>query len=189
MRIGLVLLPDEPTTRACERVSAELVRERRPRVTLGPERLAHVTLLHAELPEIDAPAAWSACEAALPRSLPLSIMGLALLSYTRPYNVPPERAPAEAATMAYLMVPCTAALRAAERASLELAWVRAGTVTTGNRDAFAPHVTAAIWDGPRWPAADDLAAEVIARGPFVARLALGVIGENGVYERTLAGGW
>lgn len=192
MRIGLVFLPDEPTTQACERLSAALVRDRRPRVTLGPGRLAHVSLLHVEVPSvdggIDADGAWAECAAALPAEVELSFMGLALLDYSTPYNVAPGAAPAAAATMAYLMVPCTEALRRAERAAAALGWVRAARITTGNGDAFAPHVTAAIWDGPRWPATEDLAAEPIARGRFGARLALGVIGENGVYERTLAGG-
>ena len=186
MRLGLVLLPEPSVSEACIATSRALVAARSARVVLDATRaLAHVSILHVELDRCDPAAAWAETEASLPREAELSGMSLALLPYTAPYNAPHDP---RTATMAYLIVPCTAALRAMEERALGLEWVRAGRVTTGNGDRFQPHVTLAIWDGAVWPARDDLAAPLARRGPFRARLALGVIGENGVYRETLHGG-
>jgi hypothetical protein len=87
--------------------------------------------------------------------------------------------------MAWLIVPATPALRAAEQTALDLAWVRRGRVTTANADRFQPHVTLAIWDGDPSPATAALPRDVLGRTGIEARLALGIIGANGVYERTL----
>lgn len=185
MRVGLVLLPEPPVSELCATTSRALVAGRGPRVVLGARALAHVSLLHVELDRCDVDAAWRETREALPLEAVLSGMGLALLPYTTPYNAPPDP---RAATMAYLIVPCTPAVRLMEERALSLGWVRAGRVTTGNGDHFQPHVTLAIWDGTVWPASEDLAAPLVHRGAFRARLALGVIVENGVYRETLASG-
>ena len=82
--------------------------------------------------------------------------------------------------MAWLIGACTPAMRAAEQAALALPFVSRANVTTSNGDRFQPHVTLAIWDGES-PSSPTLPAFEA----FDAPLALGVIGPNGVYERTL----
>ena len=51
-----------------------------------------------------------------------------------------------------------------------------------------PHVTLAIWEGLRGPETLTLPQDTVERDGVVGALALGVIGPNGVYERTLFGG-
>jgi hypothetical protein len=46
-------------------------------------------------------------------------------------------------------------------------------------------VTLAIWDDEIGPGVFGLPKDVIARTGVVGRLALGIIGPNGTYERTL----
>lgn len=184
MRLAIVLLPDAEGSAACTRYARELVAGHRPRVVLGPEALPHVTLVHVETDE-DPAIAWEETRRALPASLDLAFLALGLLRYDTPYNAPP----ADPATMAWLIVPCTSALRDAERAALGLAWVRRGAVTTSNEDAFQPHLTLAIWEGDgtagTGAGACALPRDVLGRVGVRAQLALGVIGANGAFQETL----
>jgi hypothetical protein len=176
MRLGLVYLPEKNASDACERLSAELVANRSARVQLGPGVKAHITLLHVETEE-DPASLWSEC-GSLDDCVRLDLLALAFLRYDTPYNAPP----AGPATMAWLIVPATRFLRAAEQHALALPSVRRARVTTANDDAFQPHVTVAIWEGDH-PIAPP--KELAPLKGIEARLALGTIGANGVYERTL----
>lgn len=176
MRLGLVYLPDEQTSTACVALSERLVHGGKARVVLGTAKLAHVTVLHVESAE-DPKTFWDEARA-LPSELPLSFVALAFLRYDTPYNAPP----APAATMAWLIVHPTMALRDVEQRALALPFVVRSEVTTGNGDRFQPHVTTAIWEGGIIALSE---APELATRAFVGRLALGVIGPNGVYERTL----
>src|SRR4051794_6590970 len=112
MRLGLVYLPDEVSSRRCVELSQALVRGRNPRVVLGEGRWPHVTLLHVET-EAAAGELWAEAKPVLPVTLPMAFAALAFLRYERPYNAPAATS-AGPATMAYVIVPCTAALRSAE---------------------------------------------------------------------------
>ncbi|MEI2616642.1 MAG: hypothetical protein V9F06_03230 [Thermomicrobiales bacterium] len=190
MRLGLVYLPDPESMARCVALSESLARGQKARVVLGDGRVPHVTLLHVETNGAGAAEAlWREAVASLPKAMLMSFRALAFLRYDRPYNAPdnaPDGAPP--ATMAYLIVPCTKALREAEERALSLPFVRGVTVTTGNGERFMPHVTLAIWEGLRGPETLTLPQDTVERDGVVGALALGVIGPNGVYERTLFGG-
>lgn len=198
MRLGLVYLPDPESMARCVALSESLARGQKARVVLGEGRVPHVTLLHVETNGAGAAEAlWREAVASLPKAMLMSFRALALLRYDRPYNAP-DNAPRQSAdnapdgappaTMAYLIVPCTKALREAEERALSLPFVRGVTVTTGNGERFMPHVTLAIWEGLRGPETLTLPQDTVERDGVVGALALGVIGPNGVYERTLFGG-
>lgn len=179
MRLGLVYLPDVRASAAAVRCAEGLVAGRTPRVVLGPTRLPHITLLHLET-EIDPARLW-ADASGLDARLSYRIRALDLLRYDTPYNAPP----APPATMAWLMVEGSPALLEAERRAMAMPSVAAaGRVTTANGERFVPHLTIAIWEGPPASTSAALPAE-LAETSFEARLALGVIGANGVYERSL----
>ena len=178
MRLGLVLLPDAAASDGCVRYAQALVVGRAPRAVLGAGALAHVTLLHVETDQ-DPELLWEEARGALPAECRLDILALGLLRYDTPYNAPA----AAPATMAWLIAACSRALREAEQAALSLPFVRRARVTTANGEIFQPHVTLAIWDGETPPCATVLPKELFTSAS--ARLALGVIGPNGVYERTL----
>lgn len=185
MRLGLVYLPDEVSSQRCVELSQALVRGREARVVLGEGRWPHVTLLHVETAAAAAEL-WAEAKGALPATLPLAFAALAFLPYERPYNAPATMGAAPA-TMAYVIVPCTAALRSAEERALALPFVQRAEVTTGNGDRFMPHVTAALWEGEVGPEQVLLGRGAIER-EVSGTLALGVIGAHGVYARTLFGG-
>ncbi len=175
MRLGLVLLPPPAFSRTCADFARALVVDRTPRVVLGGDALAHVTLVHVET-DRDPVDVWNAFRGVLPASLPIQVQALGLLRYDVPYNAPP----AAPATMAWLMIPGTPALRAAEQTAI-------GAIdlppTTGIHDQFQPHMTIAIWEGEVPPALAVLPRDLFQT--VEATLALGVIGPNGTYQRTL----
>lgn len=184
MRLGLVYLPAAATSDAMVSFARELVVGREARMVVGENALPHLTLLHVET---DASPAllFEAAKAKLPARLRFDVVSLGLLRYDTPYNADP----APPATMAWLLVPCTEALRAAERVSLGLPGFRNANVTTGNGDAFVPHLTIAMWEGHLPPTTfAPTRDDVFAKG-IEGALALGVIGKNGTFERVLAGGW
>lgn len=183
MRLGLVYLPDATSSDACVTLSEALVRSVRPRVTLGRDGQPHVTLLHIET-DVDPAACWRAFAERVPHEATMAFAALAFLRYDVAYNAPPATLPG---TMAYLIVPCTTELRAAEERALECDVVRASRVTTGNGVRFMPHVTVAIWDGECVPSDVVLSPTVVGRAGVIGRLALGAIGPNGAYERTFFG--
>lgn len=182
MRLGLVYLPDAASSEACVRLSSRLVERGVPRVTLGPGRLPHVSIVHVES-DADPGLLWREAERALPKQLTMTFAALAFLPYTEPYNA--AHAVLAPHHMAYLIVPCTSALRDAEAAALTLPEVSRTGTTTGNGDDFMPHVTAAIWEGQAPSDLLALSSDVVPRRGVVGSLALGVIGPNGVYERTV----
>ncbi len=150
------------------------------RAVVGPAALPHVTLLHVESDE-DPAAVWREAEAAIAHELPIELLCLGLLRYDTPYNAPA----APPGTMAWIIVPCTRALREAEQTARALPFARRANVTTSNDDRFQPHVTLAIWDGESAPGTAVLPKELFGGRSVRARLALGVIGANGTYERSL----
>jgi hypothetical protein len=178
VRLGLVLLPEQGASDACVRYARALALGRPARVVLGPGALPHVSLLHVETDE-DPAALWNEARAALDASYRLDVLALGMLRYDTPYNAPA----ASPATMAWLIVPCSSALRAAERTAISLPFVRRARVTTANGEIFQPHVTLAIWERETPPPVTVLPKELFTN--IEARLALGVIGANGVYERSL----
>lgn len=173
-----MLLPDVGVSDACVRFARELVAERTPRAVVGPSALPHVSLLHVET-NADPGELWKEAEASLPPAVRIDVLALGLLRYDTPYNAPA----ADPATMAWLIVPCSAALRDAEQKALALPSVRRAEVTTANGDLFQPHLTLAIWDGESPPCAATLPKPLFS--PVEARLALGEIGPNGTYRRSL----
>lgn len=180
MRLGLVLLPDEASSASCVRFAEMIVGDRTPRVVVGPEALPHITLLHIESDE-DPAMLWREAKDAIAPAFSLDVLALGLLRYDTPYNAPA----ADPATMAWLIIPCSRALREAEQIALGLPMVSRSRVTTGNGDLFQPHVTLAIWDGETPPYSAVLPFEVFGGKRMPARLALGEIGPNGTYRRTL----
>lgn len=179
MRIGLVLLPTETTARELEALSQRVAPDApSTRVVLGPGRAAHVTLLHVESDD-DPEILWREAARTLPHRIEVDPVGLAMLHYAVPYNAPP----APPGTMAWLILQTTPTLRAAETAALALPSLRGRPIPTGNGARFQPHVTLAIWEGAAPPSVWLLPEPL--RPPFEATLALGVIGPNGVYARTL----
>lgn len=179
MRLGLVLLPERRASDACVQVATDLVRGRAARALVGPGALPHVTLVHVESDE-DPAVLWREAAAAIAPEHVLDFLCLGLLRYDVPYNAPP----AAPGTMAWIIIPCARALRDAEQIALGLPFVGRSQVTTGNGDRFQPHVTLAIWDGEGAVEAAALPRELFGGG-VRARLALGVIGANGTYERSL----
>jgi len=146
---------------------------------LGPSARAHVTLVHVESEE-DPAVLWAdATLAGLPTTCPVDVLSLGLLRYDTPYNAPAS----SPATMAWLILPCSRALRDAEQRATSLPFVGRARVTTSNGDRFQPHVTLAIWDGETPVEVPALPKELFTT--VSTRLALGVIGPNGVYERSL----
>lgn len=174
-----MLLPDHATSAAYVGFAESLVRDRVRRAVVGPEALPHVTLLHIESDE-DPAIFWREAEPVIPAAFSLDVLALGLLRYDTPYNAPA----AERATMAWLIIALHRALREAEQTALGLPIVARSRVTTGNGDLFQPHVTLAIWDGETPPASSALPTEIFGRR-ITARLALGEIGANGTYRRTL----
>jgi len=180
MRLGLVLLPDEEASASCVRFAEMIVGDHTPRVVVGPDALPHVTLLHIESDE-DPQTFWREAKGAIAPAFSLDVLALGLLRYDTPYNAPA----ADPATMAWLIIPCSRALREAEQIALGLPVVTRARVTTGNGDLFQPHVTLAIWDGETPPYSAVLPFEIFGGRCMTARLALGEIGANGTYRRTL----
>ena len=178
MRLGLVFLPEARVSDACVRYAQALAAGRTPRAVVGPNALPHVTLLHVETGE-DPELLWNEARGALPAQCRVDLLALGLLRYDTPYNAPA----AAPATMAWLIAACSRALRDAEQAALSLPSVRRARVTTANGEIFQPHVTLAIWDGETPPGVAVLPKDLFTT--VSTRLTLGVIGPNGVYERTL----
>lgn len=179
MRLGLVWLPPEPISARFCRFAEALTREKRPRIVVGPNKLPHLSLLHIETEE-SPETFWQEAKAALPSTCPIELFSVGVLRYDTPYNAPA----AEPASMAWLLAFCSPALRAVERASLALPSVARARLTTHNGDQFQPHFTIAIWEGVPGNI-DPLPKDIADEARFDGRLALGVIGANGVYERTL----
>ena len=154
-------------------------------MVLGAQALAHLSLLHVEAPlddDGDAARLWSEASRALPAQISFDVLALGLLRYDTPYNAPA----APPATMAWLIAPCTEPLRRAERAAVALPSFAALACTTQNADAFQPHLTIAMWEGHAAPSFEP-PADLLPSTGHTARLALGVIGANGTYVRTLHG--
>lgn len=149
-------------------------------MVVGPAARPHLSLLHVET-ELSAQRIFDEARAVLPTQCTFDVLSLGLLRYDASYNAPP----APPATMAWLMVPCSAMLRAAERAAVNLETLRGVPITTGNGDEFQPHLTIAMWEGHRAPLAFSPPIDLIPSKGVEGRLALGVIGANGVYERSL----
>jgi len=175
-RLGLVYLPTPEVSARIVRYAHALVTGLSARVVVGPAALPHLTLLHVET---DRPPAEVFAEAreTVPARCRFGIGALGLLRYDTPYNAPP----APPGTMAWLMVPCSEALRAAERAACASPAFRGMTVTTGNGDTFQPHLTIAMWDGHEAPRTFAPPADLLPCGDLEGTLALGVIGENGTF--------
>lgn len=204
MRLGLVYLPEPDVSAACVAYARALVRERTPRMVVGPGALPHLTIVHVESADAGRadgadgaggeggeggpePIARALLERALAAGVPptctFDVQALGLLRYDAPYNVPLEGASPGPATMAWLMVPCSAALRSAERAAV--AAVHPRPITTGNGDAFQPHMTIAMWEGHAG-APFEPPLELLPRAGVAGTLAVGLVGPNGTYVRTLA---
>lgn len=175
MRLGLVYLPPKDVSERLVEIAQEIARGKSTRVVLGPEKLAHLSLVHVETEE-DPALLWGEAKESAPKTCPINVLGLGLLRYDTPYNAPA----ADPATMAWLVVPCSRPLRAAEESALALPFVRRSRVTTHNGESFQPHFTIAIWDGAQTDVT--LPRDSLS---FEGHLALGVIGANGVFERTL----
>ncbi len=179
MRLGLVYLPSPEVSDLCVRYAASLVKDLSPRVVVGAQALPHLSLLHAET-DRSPDSLFAEARAAIPAYCTFDVVSLGLLRYDTPYNAPP----AAPATMAWLMVPCSEALRSAERAATALPGLSGVPITTGNGDDFQPHLTIAMWEGHTPPTTFE-PAELIPKKGIHGTLALGVIGPNGVYTRTL----
>jgi hypothetical protein len=182
MRLGLVYLPSQDVSEQCVRYAASLVRGLRPRVVVGERALPHLSLLHAETDRSPA-SLFAEARERMPLHCVFDVVSLGLLRYDTPYNAPP----APPATMAWLMVPCTEALRTAERAAVSLPGLRGVPITTGNGDDFQPHLTIAMWEGHTAPTAFE-PADLVPKKGIRGTLAVGLIGPNGVYEKTLVSG-
>ncbi len=180
MRLGLVYLPSPEVSARCVRYAESLLEGLTPRMLVGPGALPHLSLLHVES-ELPPQRLFDEALGALPPRCTFDILALGLMPYDDPYNAPP----ASPATMAWLIVPCSASLRALERAAVALAVLRGLPITTGNGDDFQPHLTIATWEGRRAPLAFAPPVDLIPTKGLEGRLALGIIGANGVYERTL----
>lgn len=180
MRLGLVYLPPPALSARMVAYAASLVEGLSVRMLVGEGALPHLTLLHLET-EATPHDLFAAAKNALPATCSFDVSALGLLRYDAPYNAEP----AGPGTMAWLMVPCAPALRAAEQAAVALPAFRDIPITTGNGDAFQPHLTIAMWDDHRAPASFAPPADLIPLAGIVGTLALGVIGKNGTYERTL----
>lgn len=181
MRLGLVYLPDTVTSARIVAYARDLARGREARVVVGPRALPHLTLVHVET-DAAPESFFAAAREALPATIRFDVVGLSLLRYDVPYNAPP----APPATMAWLVVPCTEELRRLERIAVTLAPFAGATQTTGNGDAFVPHFTIAMWEGHLPPTTFDPTRDDVFATGLTGRLALGVIGENGTFERVLA---
>ena len=179
MRLGLVYLPSPEAREHCVRFARSLVEGLTPRVVVGEGALPHLSLLHAET-ERSPERLFEEARERIALTCTFDVVSLGLLRYDAPYNAPP----AVPATMAWLMVPCTEALRAAERAAVSLPGLTGETITTGNGDDFQPHLTIAMWEGHTAPVAFE-PSDLIPRKGIPGTLALGLIGPNGVYEKTL----
>ena len=179
MRLGLVYLPSPEARDHCVRFARSLVTGLPPRVVVGERALPHLSLLHAET-DRSPEGLFAEARERIPLHCTFDVISLGLLRYDAPYNAPP----AAPATMAWLMVPCTEAIRAAERAAVSLSGLRGVPITTGNGDDFQPHITIAMWEGHTAPVAFD-PSDLIPKKGIPGTLALGLIGPNGVYEETL----
>lgn len=175
-----MLLPEREASDACVQYAQKLVAGRAARAVLGPGALPHVTLLHVETDE-DPAVVWGEAREKLAHAYVVDFLCLGLLRYDTPYNAPP----APPGTMAWIIVPCSRALREAEQTARALPFAQRSGVTTHNDDRFQPHVTLAIWDVEKAPGTLVLPRELFGGSPIGARLALGVIGANGTYERSL----
>lgn len=173
MRLGLALLLDGETETACVRYAERLTRERETLVMVGATARPHVTLLHADT-DADPNTLWEQACAALDPSYRLEMLALGLLRH----------APT-AGHMAWLIIPTTPALREAETRALALPALRGAHIATENGEYFQTHLTLAIWRGAAAPATAELAPDLIGRRDLHARLALGEIGPNGTFVRTL----
>jgi hypothetical protein len=190
MRLGLVYLPSPKISDLCVRYAASLVNDLSPRVVVGAQALPHLSLLHAET-DRSPDSLFAEARTAIPAYCTFDVVSLGLLRYDTPYNAPPApvldrrgSAPSTPATMAWLMVPCSEALRSAERAAMELPGLSGVPITTGNGDDFQPHLTIAMWEGHTPPTTFE-PAELIPKKGIQGTLALGAIGPNGVYTHTL----
>lgn len=161
------------------RFARSLVKGLSPRVVVGERALPHLSLLHVET-ERSPEDLFAEARARIAPNCTFDVLSLGLLRYDTPYHAPP----APPATMAWLMVPCTEALRAAERAAVALPGLTGETLTTGNGDDFQPHLTIAMWEGHTAPVAFE-PSDLIPKKGIPGTLALGLIGPNGVYEKTL----
>ena len=180
MRLGLVYLPSPDVSRDCVAFAESLVTSVKPRMVIGPDALPHISLLHVET-DNSPQAIFEEAREVLPTSCSFDILGLGLLRYDTPYMAPA----AGPGTMAWLVVPCTAGLRSAERVAVSLPVLRGILTTTGNGDDFQPHLTIAVWDGLVPPSSFAPPATLVPSRGLEGRLALGAIGPNGVYMRTL----
>jgi hypothetical protein len=182
MRLGLVYLPSPELSVAFESFALALTAHVQRRMVLGPEAQAHLSLLHVEAPlrnDGDAERLWTEAAQALPAQVRFDLLALGLLRYDTPYNAPP----APPATMAWLIAPCTQALRSAERAAVALPSFASLGCTTQNADAFQPHFTIAMWEGYAAPTFEPPA--FLPSTQHTGHLALGEVGPNGTYVRTL----
>lgn len=174
MRLALVYLFDPEIARACVRFAATIAAGRAAVACLGEHALPHLTLLHADTHE--APERiWQDARDRLPAEATVEFLALGAL---RQHDSP------AGGGMAWLVVPCTPTLRAAEQHALGLPSLQNAEIVTCNGDRFQPHVTLALWDGDTTPAALELPADLVPRRGVVGRLALGAIGPYGTYLRT-----
>lgn len=168
-----MLLFDEAFATACERYASTLVHEREVLACLGPAAMPHLSLLHVDT-ERSPEQIWADATSALEPTYTIESHSLSLLPYQ-----------GELGRMAYLIVPCTPALRRAEERALQLPSLRDAPVATRNGERFQPHLTLAIWAGPAPVATTELAADVVPREGIQGRLALVEIGNHGTCRRIL----
>lgn len=172
VRLGLVLLFDDDFGAACVAYSAALLRERSAIMQLGEQALPHVSLLHADTDRAPAEI-WADASRHLEAEYTLETHSVALLPH------------GDSGRMAYLIVPCTPALRAAEVRALALESLQDAPIATRNGDSFQPHFTVAIWEGRDSIATTELPADVVPRTALVGRLALVEIGPHGTCRRVV----
>lgn len=174
MRVALVYLFESAVVDTCERVAERLCAGRSVLACVGRNAAPHLTLVHVEVPgNGDLDTIWREAVRDLPALVTLEFLALGTLAYE----------PA-AGAMAWVIVPCTPALRAAEQAALALPSLRGLPVMTQNGEHFQPHLTLAIWQGSTAPQPIELPRELLPRQGVVGRLALGEIGPHGTYLRT-----
>ena len=174
MRLALVYLFEAEISRACVQLSARIAASCDAVAQLGEQAQPHLTLLHVES-NGDPAAIWREAVDRLPSELTFELLAFAALRQ----DVSPI-----GGGMAWLVVPCTPALRDAEERALALTSLRGSRLHTLNGDRFQPHLTLALWDGepalPVLPWPNDLVPRQGVRG----RLALGEIGPYGTYRST-----
>ena len=178
MPYGIILLPDQDTSRSLIQYAAQFTKSGTPLMLVGAGAPPHVTLLHIDCSFEDAQHWWRSAAPKLDSTISIQLAGLAFTPTPKGnYYVP------EGGIHVGLEAVRRSNLERAHHDVIHSAEKIAGNILTPMGENFRPHVTLGVLSSPP-NVALDLSPEIVTR-EFHAKAALGTLGSYGTFPEII----